>query len=928
MMKKLLFSLVALLSTTGAFAHGEGDYVFTSNARYMVTSSNMLTNGDFANATNGWTAADGGDVSAVAWSTEVGVGPDGKTALVSLGAALQGSLCQVVPVQVGTTYAVSFFIKGPAVGNTTVTSAFVNMDGSLTKADNSIEAPVVTVLSSADYKDDWKEVVAIVTPNDSLAGKAGAPMLVINIGALAEDVAVADFSVNTVNPVYDTRIIENKIAYARMVMGIPEFGAGNASELEETLVGVEAMLASNELDDEGTAQGIAESIDEAIENFLSASSVSVADLITGLDIANFPKGGRGMVFNSNTYHMTLGGGNWGHLDTEIDVLRSAIQNGFANSATYEVFHEDFPAGKYFFTAEIRNANTGKVSWPTEPVFNLETTCNYYVGETTKDITISGDQFQRFYLIGEITEDGKFKAGVTWPGTSAGGAFFIRGTQVRAFDFDLNTKVQHVQAFKAFKAQWDAAVSGRNSVLKMQIDGNYPWGKDSLAKARANWDPYFTAQQAKNWITADGKDTGVASTEELTDWADYQGIEVYTNNEDGTQTRQKYQLVRNYQWAYNYVANMNKPFTDLADAIVAAKKTRNQGTNLTGDRDLYKDAILDAIATLNEVRSATTDATMEADTQVLKQALETLNKATADFLNSVQLPDLVNIDFSGEMKENTEGEVAGKYYIDGTAGRIYLSVGQLDNTAGGTEFTLGWNGESNDVLRVGNGTGTVYLGEEMTDNDAIDFEFDIWHGKLSGKNCYVDLRNAAGARVAGFSVNAYNTSLAYNEFDNDDHKGLNILSYFTAIGASNASNAAILVDNNRTHYKLTIDYGKGIIKGSMTNPQKGTCDGIELPIPTVDDNKVAQFVIGSNYNNSDRRCWFDNLRIVKYSVGGGDVPEDITEDPWLPVEEIDGIQTVNSVKAATGAIYTINGVQVKSATKPGLYIQNGRKFVVK
>lgn len=942
MMKKLLFSLFAVLCSAGAYAHEAGDYVYTSAQRFQLTSANLLTNGDFSDASyGGWTNVEGGSIDAEAWALEDGMGPDGGRAVTSQGADKNGSLVQALPVEVGNTYVLSFWVKGETLANTTTMTAYVNMNGGLLKDETvpGVYAPI-TLISSINYGTEWREVAGVVTISDTLtANHEGIPTLIVNLTAVPTAVQVANFSVNTAKEVYDIRPVQSKIAFAKQLLDDANFNTAEAQDardqLEYVIATLEGNIANNELDDQSIAAEYVLAFDEYFESYLGATSSNMSSFIPGLDIASQDYYGRAGIGNrAATYKLDLSG-NWGHLNTEPDVLRSAIQTGYAHSATYAAYHEDFPAGKYFFTAEIRNANTGRTSWPTEPVFNLETEgCKMFIGTDSIELpVISGEEFQRFYMVADVAEDGKFRAGVYWPGVSSGGAFFIRSTSVRAFNPNMVAAVEHVQAFKKFKAQWEAAVNGRKNLVDKLADGNYPWDKQAGRDALEKYDPYFNAQAAKGWITEDGTDAGVANTDELNDWALYQGVEEYTTNEEtGETTRLEYQVVRGYQNATTIIVNGNKPFTDLAEAIDAAKKTRNQGTNLTGDREAYKAAILKAINTITEIRNNTSDEKKEEDSAKLATALEELNAATEAFLNSVTLPDLVNIDFSNPIVEDASEEPVSPYYIDGNPGKIHLpATTELDNTQNSAQtFMLGWNGEYNDVLRVGNGEAKVILPEELTDGDAADFEFDLFVGNLSGRFVYVDLRNAAGVRVAGFKINRYNGTVEYNEFNDvltNGGTGMNILQYVTAVGSSSASNAAILADNNRSHFKLTVDYPANKIQGTVVNPQRGTNEGasFEIPMPSDGDNKVAQFVVGSNYNNSDRRCWFDNLRIVKYGVSE-DVQEDITESPWSNV--YDGIQTVaTETKVADNAVYNLMGVRVNKAQK-GLYIMNGKKYVVK
>lgn len=58
-MKKIfLIATLVVASMMQALAHSAGDYVYTRNGRYKLsTGRNLLANGNFADGTNGWTAA-------------------------------------------------------------------------------------------------------------------------------------------------------------------------------------------------------------------------------------------------------------------------------------------------------------------------------------------------------------------------------------------------------------------------------------------------------------------------------------------------------------------------------------------------------------------------------------------------------------------------------------------------------------------------------------------------------------------------------------------------------------------------------------------------------------------------------------------------------------------------------------------------------
>ena len=950
-----MFAL-AVLATATSFAYNEGDYAYNATQRFKIVGPNLVTNGNFANGRDGWYSTDKEtSPSADVWDVVEGAGPNGETVIQSIAPTADQPFCNSWSFEAANTYVVSFDIKAEAAGFiTTITGGsaagenacdfFLNGDGAFVKAASTDDAPVTNVAVQSNYPaGEWRTLVFFFTAD---AGKN----LVMHFEKLAAGIQFTNVEIHQAEQVYDIRVAQNRISLAKELMEMPEFNTEAAQEAKADLQGViesiEAMIESGEMDDQSNAEAMMSSFDEeGLEPFLAVTSVDAKTFIPGLDIASLSTFGRGGIgSNSAKWKLFDGAGNWGHLATEQDVLRSAIQTGYDHQATYKVYHEDFPAGKYFFTCEVRNANTDKSSWPCNPIFNLKTdSCLMFIStDTIKTDAIEGEEFQRFSMVSEVKEDGKFYAGIYWPNSVKGGAFFVRNTIVRAFNTSLVSDVEHVQAFKTYMTQWNAATSGRQNVHNKIDNANYPWGQNELKAERDRLEPYYTGQHAKGWYTAEGTDAGVASTDELNDWALYQGIEAYgdPDEETGEAKRLEYQLVRGYQAANNAVEALNKVITDLGNAIDEAKKTRNNGAYQSGDRETYKAAILAALNTLTTLRAATTDATREADSTTFAQAKETLDAATAAFLASVSVKPFIDIDFQDPadptipavFAEDTSDEAPAAYYIEGKLGKIYFAGFDEDNNTA-TGFALGVGEEYPDVLRVGNGDATVYIDEanQPGDDDCLRVTFDMFFGNLSGKNAGIELQNAAGERVAGFSINRYHGSLAYNDFNSvltNDGDGLNLLKYVSGVGSSSASNAAIAAASNCSSFDLVIDYHNKTLQGTLNNAKNGICEGKAMPFRTdIEDQKVVKFVLRSNYNNKDRRCWFDNLKISKYALA--DVEEDITEKTWADhTDWVDtGVKSINNA-AADKAIYTLSGVRVTKASKPGMYIQNGKKFVIK
>lgn len=951
MKKRLLLVAFAMLSVATSFAFEVGEYAYNSTQRFKIDGENLVANGNFANGLEGWFGADKESTpNSEVWSIVEAAGPNGETVIESLAATEGMPLCNAWTLEAGT-YVVSYQIKSEAAGYTTIITGgsaaganaadfFLNADGAFTKVASTDEAPVVNVAAQSNYPaGEWKTQVFYAIVEDG-------QQLVMHFEKLAAGIQITNVEIHAAHQTYDVRKAENKISLAKELMENPAFAVEEAQEAKTNLQGlietVEAMIADGSLDDASEAESVMSSFeDEGLEPYLAVTSVDVKNLIPGLDIASLSNWGRAGKYDAK-YKLDLSG-NWGHLNTEQDVLRSAIQNGYAHSATYAAYHEDFPAGKYFFTCEVRNANTDKTSWPTNPIFNLRTdSCLMFIGTDTIAVdSIEGEGYQRFSMVADVKEGEAFRAGIYWPGVSSGGAFFIRNTIIRAFDKNINTSVEHIQAFKTYMTQWDAAVSARKGVHNLVDNANYPWGQNELKAEADRLDPIFATQADKMWSSLDGKDNGIASTEELLDWANYQGIEDYTEPDSlGNTTRKTYLLVRGYQAAASTVKSLNTPFTELGNAIDEAKKTRNKGTNATGDRDTFRAAIVTALNTLTTVRSTTTDATRVADSTKLADAKTALAAALDAFIASAEVKPIVDIDFSIPAELITKTDTAGveteSYVIKGVAGEMDFGMNfDPDNTTGSYNFAQGVGEELTDRLHVGGDSfGTVAL-PELGDNDVLEISFDLWFGQLGKAFQGIELRNAAGTRVAGFKYDSYNSNVEFNDFDNAAGTGMVIKGKVKSANDKSGGAAAVGKDGNQNTFKLVIDYKNKTIQGTVTN-SSNTVEGVAIPMDTTAtaDNKIVSFNIGGwNHTKANggafgRRAWFDNLTIYRYADSAGDFEEDITDPTWAETTEwTDGVKTVSNVKNDK-TIYTLSGVRVEKAAKPGLYIVNGKKYLVK
>ncbi len=943
-----------MVSAVSSFAFEVGDYAYTATQRLKIAGENIVQNGNFAEGltSGGWcglTLAE--PVSSTTWKVVDGEGPNGESVLQSQGATADEPLCNVWSgLYEGQTYLVSFMIKGEGAGVTTVGTTvgsnycdfFLNSDGSLTHATSTDEAPVVNVATVANFTNEWQTVSFVFTPNQG-------QQLVMHFEKLATNTMITNFSIHQVTVTYDDRIVLRKMAFAEQIMADPNFKNEETEDAYDNFYyGVysyvkDQLETPGGFDDPDGSASLMEQFDGELAAFMDASSDNLATesyfkYVT--DLTTFPKKNRKDLKGNKTeggfmFRMdgVADGGetNWQH-GSGADFIQQAIQGTYNNGpGSVALYNTNLPAGKYYFAVETRVANMDSKYVKT---YNLEKGVKLFIGsDSTESVTILGDGWKKLYTVKELKEGETFEAGIWWEGHTAGSAFEVKNFECRSFG-NVKDEAERKAAWTTFIAQYNAAVSARNTLIELQSDANYPWEKDSLARALTQWDPYYDDIMAKGWVDQDGNDTRVATVDQLTDWAEYQGVEMY----DADGNLLKYQLVRGYQNATNYVKAENQAITNLRDEIAKAELIRDDDMNQGGDKTTFQAAIDAAKNTLSTILTSTSDATREKDEATVNTAIETLQAAEETFKNSVPtLIPIVDIDFSNNFEPvytvtpGAEGEedvtTLTGYTIKGAVGQMDFTTSSVTDNGDGTfandqtTFALGCGGAeatNTDVLRVGKGTATVNLAEAdiPTDNDVLRASFDAWFGGLINRSVDVELQNAAGERVAGFSYCLYGGTCAYNDFLNAEGKGLNIAGCGKSTGKD--ADASLLADKYKWQFDIIIDYKANTAQANLlTSPNKGAVTGDLVALnTTLSDNKIAKFVLRSNYDNTGRRSWFDNLVIYKYASQAEGINQSV------------GIANVNANVKSTGVIYTLSGMQVKGAPAKGIYIKDGKKFIVK
>ena len=923
-MKKVLLTLATVLVTLCSNAQEVGDYFFTSTGRYKVTD--VL---DVVQPGEDWN-----NYSAEIFSPYKAETEDDVDGIESLKSDEGDFISYAFPIEHGAQYVITFSFMGTADKSSS------NADGALNQIDawaspqddqgtraGTTNIDYMQVASTFTIKaNEWVDVSW--TFIDTLAANAEAEGGYLNIlfsRIESEYIIATNLKIIKVEQVYDTRIAQRKIDFVKKLMEDPNFDTEEAAELKEelagTIEGVQEMMDGNDesFDSEDGAFYIISSLDESIENFLSVTSQSMNGQLANIDITSIGAYGRGRI-TAMLGCLDIIGGNWGHISGS-DALRSAIQKNYANEATLKIKNTSFPAGKYFFSAEMRNARTS-AAWPCDPlVFTLTTAgTTMWVGDKTITVDdLYGEAYQQFYVIGDVAEDGTFEAGVYWPGVTSGGAAFeIRNLQVRGFGNPLD-KVAHAQAWSSFITQWNAAKNARTALIAKADDANYPWANDTIQKTLDQWDPIYN-KYLNVWVDEEGNDLGVATNEELEAFGagTYQGYEY----EEGIDSERlaKYALVRAYQDVNSYIVAQNQPIADLSAKIASAIATRDDTMNVKCEKEIINDWI-DAAQTLyDDIIANTNDERQEADTENINVQLDSYQDVIDAFIASGELLPIIDIDFSNGFTAITDPEdeetITG-YEIQGAAGKMeFPTVANVrpDLSVDGQYWQLGYGNDALDVLHVGSSEAFVTIPEELTDDDILKVSFDLWLGNLSKGFMTVELRNDANERVGGFSIDSYNANVNYNDFNNQTlastgnatditasttsgGDGMNLRGYKRSLGSGSVGNLGIYADDAKNHFDLVVDFKAKTLQGTIIS-KAGTCTGADMPM-LAENNKVTKFVITSNYASANssaqsRRCWFDNLIMYKYAS----IAEDVSNVYYIGVKrsELKALITQYSAEA--------------------------------
>lgn len=932
MKKRLLLGFAALCSAFSGYALEQGEFVYTPQGRFQITGANVASS-NFSDFT-GWTVVTAAEKTLADLFNINGNGyAEGLNSVQSLDATVgEGMYFKFEPSDAGAAYVVSFKMKGTP--QTSVRTRLTVWDGNNPSKEVSVAKVVrvqgnsantygategeIVVNTAEEMTEEW------TTYNYAIVGDGTARTYFISFTGMPTTTEIADLQIAPALQFADLRqrdaMLEKlnayKNCYAWSDAILAEFAM---TETIENLQAIGDESGQADLDEQlTTAQEVlAEFLDKNMDDYLAGNSDNYFG-IRSADASNLQKQSklgdwtcvdRGF-WSKNAYP------DLGHYQSG-----NTWANGNPNNAMGVTIQKVLDAGSYVFAIEanaaLREADVSK-TWTNDdgmkPAYGEAFIVKMVDGVAADTVVVVKQdldpvKFTPFYCIAQITESGTYELGFksyckeAYKAIKFGSVTYVKDASVWA-----KTENKYSQKELGYEADVrEQITTGRNNLTTATenlANAEYLWGKAELQACVDSVETKIAAYEQKT------QDDIIATFD----------ADVYNKTNSTKNAEEGLMVFEVYNEAVRDIIAANKKFLAVNDTLASIQVAIDNAEGALDNR-LYnaatgKDALQAAINKAKEIQtqmkasqySEENAATIKAANAELAEAVETFKASVP----ASAVTAIADIDFSQLATATTitveETEVT-QWVIAGAVNEMVLPNYTEDGT--GTTYGQGIfaNGERTlaDTLRVGNGEAVVNIPAEkqVGGTDILRITFDYYFGNLSGKYAGFALQGE-DAVIADFYFSPYDGKASANTF------GLNFsTTYMPKVGDSKNSNAAIAVASNKTHFEVIVDYGKKAMycsttaaKGSQTTNLVG-----------FDGTKMTKFVVKSDYNNSDRRCWFDNLKIERVAAG--------ETDPF-----VDGIREVNTVNAKTGAIYNLNGVQVSKASKPGLYIIDGKKVIIK
>lgn len=647
MNKRLLISFAAIMGAMTSFAYNVGDYVYTHDAKFKVVGENLIVNGNFASNYDGWKDYADGALSPDYWSIETGAAEDGKGNVIQSangGADLTGNyMYQAVRFESGKTYVVTFKMKGVEPGTSSITQktsnyvdVFANADGTVSKTAERFQQVATTDALNAEWTNYSYSFTDTVT-----GGSTG--YIVVSFGQLTQGTQISDVEIREVESVFDTRISDKEIAYAKSLLAIEDFKNGR-DEFSGTIESVEGFFKTPASDD---PSGAAEAINSFVlaENaFLDANSYDVSSMINSKQLWTTK-----MQRANGTYGdwYVEGSSRWFHDPASDPYIRDYFPGSFSLNAGTAKIVKKMPAGKYFFSCESKGHRMAGTSKATQNVPDYTWTvegCKVFVGKDSVAFNLDQRNFERHFVMSTVADGDTLSAGFWHPALTEklGGQIYVQNPVLRIVgdnsNGEMKTYVENYVALNAIATQANALKVMLDSAAVVSAKADYPWGKAELNDTTTKYQTVYSELSV------------LKPGDELFDVA-------------ADSLMQSMRIVRS---AINAYYSLNAPYTDLKAQIAQANESINLPANANGDKATFQTVIDKAQGLIN---SATAEYNEELAQQMkdakteLVDAQVAFEASTASFSNPSEI-QLVN-PFFEEFKNQSN--------VNG-----WIMAGQTDN----------------------------------------------------------------------------------------------------------------------------------------------------------------------------------------------------------------------------------------------------------
>ena len=944
MKKRLLFAFMALCVVVSGYALTKGEFVYTPQGRFQITGDNLNPDNKFLDMT-GWTVIGAGKTLADKFNTVANGYADGFNSVVSVDGetADEGMYYKFEPTDANGVYVVSFKLKGAAL-NTVKTfingdnTATVDKDANLVKVAGNT-AGTYTYPETADevVVNTWEELTEEwQTFNYAIVGDGTARVWFISFTKMATTIEIADLQIAPAMQFADLRARDEMLeklkayrdcypwkdevwatfdGYPEVIAGLEEIGdESGQAELDELLAVAQEVLDEflYENMDDYLADGPTTS--GANDNYLGIKTTS-GNVQKVSNLGDWqPSGVSGRMFWSSNAYPDLGhyGGNNAWNYSNPDTPMGIYQQKILDPGSYVFTIESLAALRAESTSNSWTLNEG---W--NPAYGVAYIVKIVDGAATDTIaSVVKDLDSRIYtpfiVPVKIAESATYEIGFkayckdAYKELKYGSVTYVRNASIYGKnDNKYNQKQLKYEA--NVLEQINAGRTNLTTAAGYLADESYLWGKDALKAVVDEVEPKIAAYEAMSQddiIATYDRDTYVSSTSEETGLLQYQV----------------------YQEATKFIIAANKEFLAENDTLNSMQTVIDNAETTIAMR-LYDAATGKAVLQAAIDKAKNTQAQMKAsqysqeNAAAIVAANAELEEAVSVFTTTIPancIATIVDIDFEKAVVEEFDLETGNTVYTNpGAVGSMVLSSFS-PQAADNQQFEKGFwdNGEQlwKGYLRVGNGTGTVTF--DPTENGSMGTNIlkvacDFYIQGLSGRNLGFFLKDAEDNNICGLFRNYYDGKDDTNTFEADMSKV-----WAKSGGSYNNASPADATDSitanplQKTHFEVIMDYGRKSMYCTISSIN-GTTTSNEVVLEAI----PTQFVLQSNYNNNDRRPWFDNLLIQRITAGA--------------TEQFDpsGIDAIKVTPMAEG-IYTLSGQKLKTAPTKGIYIQNGKKFVVK